>query len=208
MSSDVWFATTDQLGDEVSLLVTSAEQLAGLVGAYDTYDEESFEAEYDDEGGEWDTTHGMADDVYFHSDLDEPEMIGPVWWVERPDCDNDEEDDSTDCRCGIVDLVTALTYLTPQQRQTAVEAHVRSIRALSNHLDGMHSLVDGDENLGEVCVHCFVGGADHHDHLEEELTIAATDLAAAIACYAMTFTVGAPLGDLSPTPGTGVAHGS
>lgn len=189
MTLDVWFDAVDTCGEHVSLRVPTPDQLDVLVGGW--ADDES-NAAFDDTD-EIDTSGpagtAVAEVVDGTTILEEPAMIAPVWWIEAPGCDG-EPDGGGDCRCGIVSFSEALRHLDPAQRATAVNAHLAAMSALALHLDAARELADGAMTLGDVCVHCLLGGDDHTVALEDELLGMSSDLAEAFAIYPMAVTVG------------------
>lgn len=122
-----------------------------------------------------------------------------VWMVRDPSCAvagqgmlAHLEAGQSACRCGIVELFDVLETLDQNQRQAAVDAHVRLIRGTYAHLLAAESCNDGqniDIHLASACARC-VGEANHVDDLDASLSYATSQLALVLQAFEANLCVG------------------
>lgn len=112
------------------------------------------------------------------------ECITPVWTISDVNCDDLAH---TSCRCALVGLADVVTLLEPAERCRAAAAQAAVVASLSTHVANARSITTTAPNVlpdGEVCPACLFAEADHVSILEEELQMAAEDLAAALQVMA------------------------
>lgn len=111
----------------------------------------------------------------------------PVWWFENDSCDA-----GVDCVCGRASLLAVLSNIDPDERHSALKAHVDSMRELFDHFWSGQGLLDGQSSsIGSACATCLTAGHVHVWGVYASACEMAEELGEAMSAYEHKLWLGA-----------------